>query len=147
MNTAQKNIAIAASGFLVSLLLTWWFIEAFDGYLSFQKMLLSGSIAGGKWGLQLLLAFIILKEKRWLYFREMGIVCATGSLILLPYILRGGSWQFFLGSLICAVITMAVMVTLRLSTIGISKKWVLLWFALLAIAVSLQLTVVFKVIA
>lgn len=146
MNTTHRNAGIAAIGFLVSLLLTWWFIESFDGYLSFRNRILSGSIAGGKWALQLLLAFLLLGDKRWLYFREMGVVCATGSLLLLPYILLGNSWYFFLGSLICSVIAMAVMVVLRLTAIQVGKNWILLWFGLLAIAVTLQLTVVFKVI-
>lgn len=147
MNDPKKNLAIAAAGFALSLFLTWWFIEAFDGYLSFQKMVLSGSIAGGKWALQLMLAFFLLPQKRWLYFREMGIVCATGSLILLPYIFFGGSWHFFLGSLIFSVVVMGIVTTIRLRKIEVSKKWILLWFGLLAIAVTLQLTVVFRVFA
>ena len=108
--------------------------------------MLSGAIAGGKWGIQLLLAAILLEEKRWSYFREMGMVCGIGSCMLIPYILVGGSWAFFLGSLILCVFIMAWLVVSRLAAIGVTRRWVVLWFALLAVAVSLQLTVVFDVI-
>ena len=76
----------------------------------------------------------------------MGVVCAIGSGILIPYIFTSGSWEYFLSSLIGCVIVMAGLIVWRLSKIGLSKFWIALWFGLLAIAVSLQLTVVFRVI-
>lgn len=109
-------------------------------------MMLSGAIAGGKWGIQLLLASAILGERRWSYFREMGVVCGIGSCVLTPYILFGGSWAFFVGSLILCVVIMAWLVVSRLAAIAISRRWAVLWFALLGVAVTLQLTLVFDVI-
>ena len=146
MKTYNKDLSIAAIGFAASLLLTWLFIERFDGYISTTQMMLSGAIAGGKWAIQLLLAAAILGERRWSYFREMGVVCGIGSCMLIPYILVGGSWAFFLGSLILCVVIMAVLVVSRLAAIGMTRRWAVLWFALLGVAVSLQLTLVFDVI-
>jgi len=141
-----KDLSIAAIGFGASLLLTWWFIERFDGYISPSQMMLSGAIAGGKWGMQLLLAAALLGERRWSYFREMGVVCGIGSCVLIPYILWGGSWAFFVGSLILCVLIMAWLVISRLAAIGMNRRWTVLWFALLSVAVTLQLTLVFDVI-
>lgn len=141
-----KDVSIAAVGFVASLLLTWWFIERFDGYISQSQMMLSGAIAGGKWGMQLLLAAALLGERRWRYFREMGVVCGIGSCVLIPYILLGGGWAFFVGSLILCVLMMAWLVISRLAAIGLNRRWTVLWFALLGIAVTLQLTLVFDVI-
>lgn len=74
----------------------------------------------------------------------MGMICAAGSVILIPYILLSGSWEYFLGSLVVCVAVMGGLVCWRLPRIGLKKSWVLLWFSLLAIAISLQLTVVFR---
>lgn len=145
LTAPARDLSFAAGGFAVSVVFTWLFIDAFDGYISRSQMALSGAIAGGKWGVQLLLAALLLGEKRWGYFREMGMVCAIGSCVLVPYILFGGNWSFFLGSLVCCVLVMAWLVVSRLSSIGVCKGWAVLWFVLLGIAVSLQLTLVFKI--
>lgn len=109
-------------------------------------MILSGAIAGSKWAIQLFLGAALLGERRWSYFREMGVLCGIGSCMLIPYILFGGNWALFLGSLILCVVIMAWLVVSRLAAIGMTRRWVLLWFVLLGVAVTLQLTVVFDVI-
>ena len=76
----------------------------------------------------------------------MGVVCGIGSCVLIPYILFGGSWLYFLGSLIFCVFMMAWLVVTRLAAIGVTWRWSVLWFTLLAVAVTLQLTLVFDVI-
>jgi len=86
-----------------------------------------------------------LGEKKWSYYREMGLICAVGSGILIPYIITSGPWVYFLSSLIGCVIVMAGLIVWRLSKIGLGKFWIALWFGLLAIAVTLQLTIVFRV--
>ena len=100
----------------------------------------------GKWGIQLLLAASLLGSRRWAYFREMGVVCAVGSCVLVPFIVLGGGWSFFVGSLVACVISMGLLVVYRLSSISVSMRWAILWFVFLAVAVSLQLTVVFDVV-
>jgi hypothetical protein len=141
-----RDLSVATAGFTASVILTWMFINAFDGYISDSQMILSGVIAGGKWSIQLLLAAALLGDKRWAYFREMGVVCGVGSLMLVPYIIFQGSWAFFLGSLVFCVVVMAWLLVNRLASIGVSGKWAILWFVLLGIAVSLQLTLVFGVV-
>ncbi len=49
--------------FLLSKILTWLFIEAASLYTSFEQQLLSGSIAGATWMLQIIPAMLMLKEK------------------------------------------------------------------------------------
>jgi hypothetical protein len=141
-----RDLSVATVGFAASVILTWMFINAFDGYISHSQMILSGVIAGGKWSIQLLLAAALLGDKRWAYFREMGVVCGIGSLMLVPYIIFQGSWAFFLGSLVFCVVVMAWLLVSRLASIGVSGRWAILWFVLLGIAVSLQLTLVFGVV-
>ena len=117
-----KDLLVAAVGFAVSLLLTWLFIERFDGYISTSQMMLSNAVADGKWGIQLVLAAALLGVQRWSYFREMGIVCAAGSCVLIPYILFGGGGTFFVGSLVGCVILMGVLVAIRLRAISVSMR-------------------------
>src|SRR4051812_19056576 len=80
------DILTAAICFLLSTIITWWFIIAGEPlYHDSNKMLLSCSIAGGKWAIQIGMAFLFLKEKRWPFIKRISIVCLAGSLILLPF--------------------------------------------------------------
>jgi len=69
-----------------------------------------------------------------------------GSIVLLPYAIIGGTSSFFFGSLVAAILIMAIDIRRRLKYIQLPVYWFYLWLALLAVAVSLQLTIVFKVI-
>ena len=142
--TARRGAFIIAS-FALSTLITALFIRAYDGYVSPESMLLSGSIASGKWAIQIVAGVLLLGEKRWLFISELAATCLIGSLTLLPYTIFYGGTKFFFGSLIVAILTMGVVICLRLSRIGLSWRWKALWFILLACAVSLQLTVVFDI--
>ena len=106
-------------------------------YISLRQMLLSGGIAGGEWAIQLSLAWFRLGDEKWRYYREMGMICAIGSSILVPYIITSGGWEYFLASLIGCVVVMAGLICWRLSNLGLRKFWVPLWFGLLAVAVTL----------
>jgi hypothetical protein len=142
--TARRGAFIIAS-FALSTLITALFIRAYEGYVSHESMLLSGSIASGKWAIQIVAGVLLLGEKRWLFISELAATCLIGSLTLLPYTIFYGGTKFFFGSLIVAILTMGVVICLRLSRIGLSWRWKALWFILLACAVSLQLTVVFDI--
>lgn len=146
MAVKKNDWLTAVAGFGLSIILTWLFIESYRGYISLPQMALSGAIAGGKWAIQLSLAWVLLGDQKWRYYREMGVICATGSMILVPYILSPGDGKYFLASLIACVAVMAVLICWKLPRIGVTKFWVLLWLGLLAIAVTLQLTVVFNVL-
>lgn len=147
----NKNLLIAMIYFLFSTVITWWFVVLSPLYISQQQMLLSTSIAGGKWAIQIGLGFLLLKEKRKLFLREIGYVCLIGSLLLFPYVVTAyfsiaNSAQFFVGSLIVAVLTMIYLYFKAIRIMKVSLYWWLLWLLCLAIAISLQLTVVFHVI-
>jgi len=146
-----KNIILIFLYFTLSTLFTWWFIAVSPLYISFDQMLWSCGIAGGKWMVQLIAGFLFLKEKKWDFMRNIGWVCLIGSLLLVPYCLAAsfhlaGNTDFFIGSLILAVVTMIFLYHQAIKKINISRYWWLGWLLCLVIAVSLQLTVVFNVL-
>jgi hypothetical protein len=142
--TARRGAFIVAS-FALSTVITALFIRAYEGYVPHESMLLSGSIASGKWAIQIINGMLLLGEKRWLYISELATTCLIGSLTLLPYAIFSGGPEFFFGSLGVSILTMGVVICWRLSHIWLSWHWKALWFILLACAVTLQLTVVFDV--
>lgn len=143
--SARRGSFIAAS-FALSTLFTGLFIEAYDGYVSQKSMILSGSIASAKWAIQIIAGVLILGEKRWIYISQLAATCLIGSVTLLPYALLSGGPGFFFGSLGASIFAMSIAILIGLPRIGLSWHWRALWFTLLAIAVSLQITVVFHLI-
>jgi len=145
-----KNILFAFTYFLFSTIITWWFIkEAELLYFSQEKMLLSCAIAGAKWGVQIVAALLFLKNKKWEFIKLIGFVCLIGSCILLPYCLFyfvRSAPNSFLISLIIAVFTMIATYYKAVAQMNISKIWFWGWVSCLAIAISLQLFVVFKIV-
>ena len=120
-------------------------------YQNQPQEILSGSIAGGKWALQILLALLFLKEKKWVFIYGISLVCLVGSVILLPYCLYlilnfPDNSAFFVASLVLAVLTMLVLYYRTVQKNGLSLSWFISFAIALCIAVSLQLTVVFQVI-
>jgi hypothetical protein len=154
MITASKQRAFIVKAvifFTVSTLITWWFIQVCPLYNSMQQKLLSCGIAGAKWGIQILAALFLLKEKKWLFVKNIGIACLIGSVILLPYAVCAqfftiSSAGFFTGSLLLAVAAMIYVYALAVRATGAGIKWWLGWLGCLAVAILLQLTVVFNVL-
>ena len=146
----MKNIVLAFTYFLSSTIITWWFIkEAELLYFSQEKMLLSFAVAGAKWEVQILAALLFLKNKKWEFIKLIGFVCLIGSCILLPYCLFyfvRSAPNSFLISLIIAVFTMIATYYKVVAQMNISKFWFWGWVSCLAIAISLQLFVVFKIV-
>ena len=146
----MKNIVWAFTYFLLSTIITWWFIkEAELLYFSQKKMILSCVIAGAKWGVQILTALLFLKNKKWEFIKLIGFVCLIGSCILLPYCLFyfvRSAPNSFLISLIIAVFTMIATYYKAVAQMNISKIWFWSWVSSLATAISLQLFVVFKIV-
>lgn len=142
--TLRRPLIYIAGAFLLSTLLTIAFIVRYDRYPSPGVMALSGSIAGGKWALQILLGYLLLGEKRWLYIVQLATTCLIGSLVLIPFSSFGGGPSFFFGSLVASVLIMAIDIRMRLWQIKLATRWYLLWLGLLAVAVTLQLTVAFR---
>jgi hypothetical protein len=142
---------VAVIYFTLSTIITWWFIQECPLYNSFQQELLSGGIAGAKWGIQIIAALLLLKQKKWLFIKNIGFTCLTGSLILLPYAVAARFWgingtDFFAVSLLLAVAVMIFMYALCTKSAGVNIKWWLFWLLCLSIAIFLQLKLVFTVI-
>lgn len=145
-----KNILVAAFYFVLSSLITWWFID--EGkllYLSQKTMVLSCAIASGKWGIQIAAALFFLNEKKWEFIRQIGFVCFVGSCILIPYCVFVFIKQLYVSfafSLIFSVLVMIIMYYKAVVKTRVGLKWFWCWLLCLAIAISLQLLVIFKML-
>lgn len=151
MNETRKNQLFFFVYFALSTLFTWWFVVVSPLYISKQQMLLSTAVAGGKWGIQVVAGYLLLREKKWLFLKSIGRVCFAGSVILLPYVLLSilhiaDGASFFVGSLAASVLTMIYAYYRAVRKTGISLRWWFAWLCCLAVAITLQLTVVFGVI-
>jgi len=146
-----KNIYLAVIYFFLSTAITWWFVAVCPLYTSLQQQLLSTGIAGAKWSIQIIAAYFLLTGKKWLFIKNIGSTCLIGSVILLPYAIMASSGSnnsgdFFVGSLLVAVAVMISSYFINVKRSAVSVKWFWGWIICLAIAISLQLTVVFSVI-
>lgn len=146
----MRDLYLAIFYFTASTVITWWFIkQGAPLYSTSGLMILSCSIAGAKWGIQIGAALLYLNTKKWQFIRRIGFTCFVGSCILLPYCFFAGIRSMdksFLLSLIAAVITMLVLYYTAVKKTGIGLKWFWGWVFCLSIAVSLQLFVVFKIL-
>lgn len=147
----RRDILMAGLCFLLSTLITWWFIVAGQAlYGDAAKMRLSCAIAGGKWALQIGAAFLFLGDGRWPFIRRISAVCLAGSLLLLPFcfpaVQRLLGHDGFLISLAACVLLMIALYCRAVQRSGIPMKWFWGWIACLSVAISLQLTVVFGVV-
>ncbi len=147
----QKTILPAVIYFLLSTIITWWFVDVCPLYSGLQQKLLSTGIAGAKWSLQIAAAYFFLTDKKWDFIKAIGSTCMIGSVILLPYAVLAtfsnyNSASFFVVSLLAAVGVMVVLYFGNIKKSGLSYKWFWGWIFCLAVAITLQLTVVFSVI-
>lgn len=144
-----KSIALAALYFLFGTIITTWFIARKAWlYDSVELMILSGSIAGAKWAIQLLAALILLRAQRWTFIKNIGLVCLIGSAALLIYHFLPVRWGFntLVISVACSVLIMIFLYYRAVKQSALSMYWFWSWVVCLLIAISLQLTVVFDVI-
>lgn len=147
----SNHLLISFIYFALATLFTLGFVILCPLYISTNQMLLSTSIAGAKWLIQILAALVFLKEKSLLFIRKIGFVCFIGSCILIPYIffaatgISNAPWFFFV-SLVVSVVVMIFYYYRAVRQIHLSLKWWFGWLLCLAAAISLQLTVVFHYI-
>jgi hypothetical protein len=142
---------LAAQWFILSLLLTGVFIGSrlWLFYMSTESMVLSLSIAGGKWLIQIIAALIFLKEKKWEFIKRIGLVCFAGSCLLFLYIilfllpLPLSSFSLFVLSIGLSVLVMIRIYYKAVQKTGLQVKWFFLWMLCLAIAIFLQIKLVF----
>lgn len=145
----QKNSKTTLLYFLLSTAITWWFIEASPVYDSLSQKLLSCGIAGAKWTIQLIAALLFLQNKKWEFIRRIGFTCLLGSIILLPFCFSSAlgisnNSTFFLGSLIVSVGSMVISYRRSVEKSDIGIHWWSGWLFCLAVAIILQLKVVFN---
>jgi hypothetical protein len=149
MNQEIKYTIRAAIYFIASSIITWWFIvKGQPLYSNSTLMLISCSIAGAKWGLQIVAALYFMGRKKWRFIHAIGLTCLVGSCILLPYCLISQIRLIdnsFLYSLIAAVVVMIALYYRSVKKLGIGTQWFWAWMGSLAVAISLQLFVIFKV--
>lgn len=143
-------MAKAAFYFFFSTLITWWFIIESPFYSSTQQQLLSCGIAGAKWAIQIVAAWLLLGNKKWTFIKNIGQACFWGSVILLPYSLAAhfgnvNGLYFFVGSLVFSVAVMILLYAIGTKHAGVKMGWWLFWLLCLATAITLQLTIVFHV--
>ncbi|MBS1512517.1 MAG: hypothetical protein JST86_16855 [Bacteroidetes bacterium] len=147
----SRIIITALIYFALSTVITWWFVDVCPLYSSLQQKLLSTGIAGAKWSLQIAAAYFFMPVKKWDFIKNIGSTCLVGSVILLPYAILA-TWtkmndgSFFVGSLLIAVLTMIVLYFMHIQKLQLSYRWFWGWIICLAIAINLQLTVVFAII-
>ena len=150
MNTQNKNIFLSVLYFFLATVLSGVFINNnLSLYSSVNAMLLSGSIAGAKWMIQILAALFLLKELKWIFIRRIGFICFIGSAILFVYYIidflklpLAGISPFII-SIGLSVLVMIIMYYAAVKKTGISIAWFLGWILCLAIAILLQVYVVF----
>lgn len=147
---AKKNITWAVVYFILATVLTGIFIaNKFWFYNSVNQMILSGTIAGAKWLIQIIAALIFLKEKKWEFIKRIGFVCFIGSCLLFLYNilwylpLPFGGFSLFVLSILLSVLVMIMMYYRAVQKTRLPLKWFLLWLVCLSVAVFLQVKVVF----
>ena len=144
----KPHLSRAFIYFAISLVLTTMFVLGCPLYISQEQLLLSLSIAGGKWMIQLFLAVALLRKRRSSFIHGMGRVCLIGSAVLIPNIIS--SWLdisddtlFFFGSLVLAILVMVFRYYAEVARLNLSLGWWYSWLLSLALAFGLQITVVF----
>ena len=145
----KNSIKLSIIYFTLSSIITWWFIAVSPVYVSLFQKLLSCNIAGAKWSIQIVAAFVFLQNRKWEFIKNIGFTCLIGSLLLIPYSLSSsiGKYNessFFIGSLLLSVATMVVSYFLSVKKTGLPTLWWGGWLFCLAIAIALQLKVVFN---
>jgi hypothetical protein len=146
-----KDILLFFFYFLLSTLFTWWFVVLSPDYSGPELMILSTSIAGGKWMIQIVGAFLFMKDKAVVFVKNIGFVSFIGSCILLPYVISAlaglsNNSIFFFISLVFSVLIMVMLYHRAVIKSQVSIAWWYFWLFCLAVAIGLQLTVVFKLV-
>jgi hypothetical protein len=151
MKDTEKDITLTFLYFLLSILITGWFIgQKYALYENTQQMLLSGSIAGAKWAIQIIASLFILGKKKFEFIRRISFVCFIGSALLLSYYLisyltTSNAHQLLIALAIC-VCGMLFLYFKAVIKTRLNLKWYFGWILCLCIAITLQLTVVFHII-
>jgi hypothetical protein len=146
-----KSILASLLYFGFATVFTWFFVAAAPVYISREQMLLSTFIAGGKWGLQILAAFLLPDNMKWKFLQNISYVCFIGSVALMPYVIlryldMASDPFYFTGSLAISVLIMIFAYYKAVKNSGAGIQYWYFWLLCLAIAITLQLTIVFHIL-
>ena len=149
-NLNRRNCIIASVYFIVATVLTYWFIESASVYSTFGQKIISCSIAGFKWVIQIVFALYFLQEKKWVFIKNISFTCLIGSLVLIPFCVnsligKNADSVFFVSSLILSVVVMVVSYFISVKRAGVQTRWWAGWLFCLAIAIITQLKLVFNI--
>jgi hypothetical protein len=132
--------------FFLSIIITYIFIAANPVYNTLSFQVLAFCIAATVWGIQVVAAFIFLKEKRYTFLWCAGRVCFWGSAslllsVIINYYIRpseGVQLQISAINVLLRVLLMALLFSVFLKRLQLSYAWVVVWLLCLCIAVPLQ---------
>lgn len=145
-----KNILVATFYFVSSAFIAWWFIDETKlMYFSQNEIVLLVVIAGSTWSIQVAVALLFLNEKKWEFIRRIGLVCFVGSCVLIPYCVFVFVKQLYVSFAFSVLFSTLLMIVLYYKTItknGLSLKWFWGWLLCMAIAISLQFALLFKIL-
>jgi len=146
----EKNIKQAAIYFFLATVITWYFVEWSPIYMSLNQKILSCCIAGAKWNVQMIAALVLMDERRWVFLRNIGVICLIGAIILIPYSISSlagmeNGTMFFLLSLVVSVSVMMVAYYYNVKKMKIGLGWFIGWVLCLVIAVAFQSFLVFGI--
>jgi hypothetical protein len=135
--------------YVLGSLFTYWFIITSPFTLTPLYILLSNVIAGSKWAIQIIAAFIFLREQRWDFIKNIGFVYFIGSCLLLPYIMLSytginNDVSFYSGSHLISVMVMIFCYYRAVELSELKLAWWLAWLACQIIGILLQITLVFR---
>jgi len=148
MNVSYKNQWQSLVCFSLASLFISWFITTSPFPIPPSRIALSNVIAGSKWTIQIIAAFIFLRDQRWIFIKNIGLVYLIGSCLLLPYIflsylgINNDASFFNLSQLL----SMMIMIFYYYRAVELSQleiTWWLTWLACQIIALFMQITLVF----
>jgi hypothetical protein len=145
----KPHLTRATIYFSISLILTAIFILSRPIYITREQLEESLIVAGGKWVLQIILAIVLLKRRRFSFIHALGRISLFSTLFFLPFIVS--SWleiydapPFFLGSMAVAGFTSIYIYYLEVKRLYLSMGWWYFWLFSLALSVALQAIFVFR---
>jgi hypothetical protein len=142
----MKSKHLALLYFLLSIIVTYVFIDANAVYNTQRFKIVALTIAAIVWGIQVVAAFLLLKNKKYAFMREAGKVCFWGSVVLMLSVAinyfsnLSSEVQLHISAanVLLSVIVMAIMFANFLRRLQLSLGWLAVWLICLCIAVPLQ---------
>jgi len=130
-------------------LFTHWFIVTSPFTLTPSHIALSNVIAFGKWAIQIIAAFVFLRNQPLVFIKNIGFVYFTGSCLLMPYAIlsyagMSSDVNFYNGSHLLSIMVMIFLYYRAGAMSQLKINWWLAWLACQVIGIMLQIKFVFR---